>query len=87
MESVMETKSHKPVNTKEAERIWAEYETNHDLSGLRGKTAGIDPITGNIWIGDSIFNVIDQRDAAGVESLLFFVRIGYRTYFTKCGRV
>ncbi len=70
----------------EAERIWEEYQQNHDLSGLRGQAAGIDPKTGEVWIGKSAVAICLERQEQGLNSLLFFERIGFRTYLRKGGR-
>jgi hypothetical protein len=72
-------------DTATAKRIWADYQERHDLSTCAGKTAGIDPRTGRVWIGESIQDVLSQRDADAVDSLLFFERIGSRTYYRKGG--
>lgn len=68
-----------------AQQIWAEYQKRHDLSTCIGKTAGIDPQTGRVWIGESIQDVLSQRDRDGNDSLLFFERIGSPTYYRKGG--
>jgi hypothetical protein len=73
-------------DTAKAEQIWSEYQQQHDLSDRIGKTAGIDPQTGRVWIGESIQHVLSQRDADGIDSLLFFERIGSQTYYRKGGR-
>lgn len=73
-------------DTAKAERIWSDYQKQHDLSNCIGKTAGIDPNSGRVWIGESIQDVLSQRNADGVDSLLFFERIGSKTYYRKGGR-
>jgi hypothetical protein len=73
-------------DTEKAEQIWSDYQEHHDLSTCIGKTAGIEPHTGRVWIGESIQDVLTQRDADGIDSLLFFERIGSRTYYRKGGR-
>jgi len=73
-------------DTAKAEQIWADYQHEHDLSGDVGKTAGIDPKSGRVWIGESIPDVLSQRSADGIESLLFFERVGSKTYYRKGGR-
>ena len=73
-------------DTAKAEKIWADYQRQHDLSNCIGKTAGIDPNTGRVWIGESIQDVLSQRNADGVDSLLFFERVGSKTYYRKGGR-
>ncbi len=74
-----------PADTDRAQQIWSEYEHNHDVSQMKGRTAAIDPASGRIWFGDSMQDVVAQRDAAGSDALLFFVRIGYATYYRKGG--
>ena len=73
-------------DTEKAEQIWSDYQKRHDLSTCIGKTAGIDPNTGRVWIGESIRDVLSQRSADGIDSLLFFERIGSKTYYRKGGR-
>jgi len=73
-------------DTAKAEQIWSEYQQQQDLSKCVGKTAGIDPQTGRVWIGESIHDVLSQRDAEGIDSLLFFERIGSPAYYRKGGR-
>jgi hypothetical protein len=69
-----------------AETIWSDYQQHHDLSGKDGQTAGIDLATGSVWFGDSIQDVVAQRDAEGFEAPLYFVRVGAATYYRKGGR-
>jgi len=71
----------------EAERIWHEYQQTHGLTGLRGHAAGIDPKTGEVWLGKTAVEICLQREALGLSSLLFFVHIGFSTYLRKLGRL
>jgi hypothetical protein len=75
----------KEVDSSRAQAIWSEYQQHHDLSGKAGQTAGIDPGSGQVWLGDSIDDVIAQRNAAGESDPLFFVRVGSETYYRKGG--
>ncbi len=68
-----------------AQQIWAEYRQRHDVSEKTGQTAGIEPVNGSVWFGDSIQDVIAQRDAAGNGGPLFFVRVGSEVYYRKGG--
>jgi len=54
------------VSVSEAEQIWSDYQERHDLSKCIGKTAGVDPRTGRVWIGEAIQDVVSQRDADGI---------------------
>lgn len=69
-----------------AKQIWTKYQQQHDLSDRIGQTVGIDPKSGEIWLGTSIRDIVLQRDAEGLKSPLFFERIGSETYFSKGGR-
>ena len=71
------------ANSAEARQIWAEYQHQHDLSSRLGQTAGIDPRSGRIWFGESVRDIINQRDAEGLTSPLFFERVGSKTYYHK----
>ncbi len=73
-------------DSERAQKIWSDYLSRHgDLADRSGQTAGIDPVTGRIWIGDSIQDVIDQRDADGIDAPLYFMRVGSSTYYRKGG--
>jgi len=70
-------------DSQRAKQIWMEYLSQHDVSDRFGLTAGIDPRSGRIWFGDSIRDIVAQRDAEGLDSPLFFQRIGSDTYYRK----
>ena len=69
-----------------ARNSWESFKLRNDLSMLIGKTAGIDPDTGRIWIGDSINDVVARRNADGSDAALYFERIGSEAYYVKGGR-
>jgi hypothetical protein len=69
-----------------AKEMWSKYQQDHDVSEKIGQTAGIEPVSGRIWFGNSIQDVIAQRDADGSAAPLFFVRVGSTTYYRKGGR-
>ena len=71
------------ADSVKAKQIWAEYQQQHDLSDRVGQTAGIDPDSGRIWFGESIRDLASKRDAEGLNSPLFFERVGSETYFRK----
>jgi hypothetical protein len=70
-------------DTAKCKRIWEMYQKEHDLSDRIGDTAGIDPQSGKIWLGESALDVVRKRDAEGFYHPLFFERIGYATYLRK----
>jgi hypothetical protein len=74
------------AESNRAQSIWLEYQKNHDLSEKIGQTVGIDPASGSIWFGDSIQDVVAQRDVSGSDAPLFFIRVGSATYYRKGGR-
>jgi hypothetical protein len=74
------------ADSERAQRIWLDYQRRHDVSEMTGGTVGIDPITGTVWFGDSIQEVVAQRDADGNTAPLYFVRVGSETYYRKGGR-
>lgn len=71
------------ADAQRAEALWAEYQRSHDVSDRIGETVGIEPETGAMWFGESIIDVADQRDNAGVHRPLHFIRVGFKTYFRK----
>ena len=72
-------------STQSHGRFESEYQQHHDVSEKVGQTAGIEPVSGRIWFGDSIQEVIAQRDADGIAAPLFFIRVGSATYYRKGG--
>lgn len=74
------------ADTAKAKQIWADYQRRHDVSSRAGETVGIDPESGRLWFGESISDVVAQRDADGIDWPLFFERVGSETYWRKGGR-
>lgn len=74
------------ADSNRAQQIWSEYQQQHDLSERVGQTVGIEPSTGRIRFGESIQDVVAQRDADGSDAPLFFMRVGSSTYYRKGGR-
>lgn len=72
-------------DSAKARIIWSDYQNQHDLSEQIGQTAGIDPVSGQVWLGDSIEAVVEKRKADGIDSPLFFERVGSPTYYRKGG--
>ena len=70
-------------DSAKAKQIWIDYQRQHDLSARIGQTAGIDPRSGRVWFGESIPDIVSQRDAEGLDSPLFFERVGFATYHRK----
>ena len=75
------------ADSAKAKQIWVQYRQRYNLSSRVGQTVGIDPDSERVWFGESIRDVVSQRDAEGLTSLLFFERIGSETYFDKGRRL
>ena len=73
-------------DTERAQQIWAEYSSHSDLSGRLGQAAGIDPVSGRIWFGESASDIVRQMDSSGEFTPLYFIRVGEDWYFRKGGR-
>src|SRR5688572_19980722 len=80
---VMTTTTWTSADTMKARQIWAEYQQSHDVSDKRGQAAGIDPINGRIWFGESASDIKRQKEGAGIDSLLFVIRVGSDCYLRK----
>jgi hypothetical protein len=74
------------ADSERAKASWSAFKQRNDLSRLAGKTAGIDPSTGRVWIGDSIDDVIAKRNDDGSDAPLYFERVGSEAYYVKGGR-
>jgi hypothetical protein len=72
-----------PEYTARAERAWEEYQESHDLTTLHGQTAGVDPLSGRVWIGEDAEEILDRLESEGLDTPLYFVRIGHDYYFRK----
>ena len=66
-----------------AQQLWDEYQKQHDLSERKGQAAGIDPISGRIWFGESIVDIANHLQQEGLDLPLFFVRVGSSAYYRK----
>jgi hypothetical protein len=71
------------ADSQRAREIWLKFQQDHDLSARVGQTAGIEPDSGRVWLGESVQDVIAQRDAGGSTAPLFFMRVGSATYYRK----
>lgn len=48
------------------------YQWQRDVSMQQGRPAGIDPVSGRVWSGDSILAISQQLEAEGVDAPLYF---------------
>jgi hypothetical protein len=63
-----------------------DYQRRHDLADRIGQVAGIDPRSGRIWFGSSVHDIVSQRAAEGLDSPLYFERVGSEAYRYKGNR-
>jgi hypothetical protein len=72
-------------DTRRAKEAWKQYQTSHDISSEVGRTVGIDPQTGEVWIADDIVAVVNAAQEAGSGRPLLFLRVGSEYTFRKGG--
>lgn len=82
----MDVQTWRDEDSAEARHWWAVYQQTHDLTAQRGQTAGIDPVQGRVWFGDSAQAIATQVAAEGLAVSLYFVRVGHDYYLRKGGR-
>ena len=71
------------ADSRTCKQIWAEYQKQHDITDRIGQTAGIDPKSGQIWFGDSIQEIVQQRQVKGLTSPLFLNASAMKPIFGK----
>jgi hypothetical protein len=73
------------VDIDRARAIWDEYQKHHDITPFIDQTAGIEPVSGRIWIGESAADVYRKKVADGCDAPIYVVRVGY-DYYVRKGR-
>lgn len=81
----MRASSWTEADSRRAREIWAAYQREHDLSGHTGEAVGIDPASGRVWFGASALDVSQQVRAQGLDTPLYFLRVG-SDYYGRKGR-
>lgn len=74
------------AETQQALRIWEVFQREHDLSSRQGQAAGIEPISGRIWFGETARDIRRQMDAEGIDRPFLCARVGALAYLVKKGR-
>lgn len=82
----MSTSTWSDSDTARALEIWADYQQQHDVSDHIGQTAGIDPISGRVWFGESAQEIAQQMEADAASAPFYAVRVGSEFYLRKGGR-
>jgi hypothetical protein len=80
---VMSASTWTDADSERARQIWAEYQREHDVTALVGRTAGIDPVSRCVWFGESAADIWRQRQAEGVDTPIYCVRVGFDYYLRK----
>lgn len=75
------------AESQRAREIWTRYQREHDVSGLKGKAVGIDPVSGRVWFGDSALHIAQQLRAQDLDTPLYFLRVGADHYGRKGRRL
>ena len=57
-----------------AAAIWVQYRNNHDPSDYEGKSVGVDPDTGEVFVATSTRELFDRLENEGRSRPLFFVQ-------------
>lgn len=73
------------VDVERAKKIWAAYCATQDVSALTGKTAGIEPVSGRIWFGESAIDIDRKKRADGIDAPVYCVLVGFDYYLRKGG--
>ena len=62
------------ADSRNAKRIWTEYQKQYDITEHIGQTAGIDPKSGRIWFSDSALEIVKKyiiTQVAGCKSIRY----------------
>jgi hypothetical protein len=73
------------ADSERSRQIWQNYQQEHDVSAQVGQAVGIDPVTEHVWFGESARDIFRQRQAEGLHSLFYCVRVGSGFYVRKGG--
>lgn len=75
------------ADSRRAREVWVQYQREHDVSNLKGKAVGIDPLSGQVWFGDSALEIAEHLRAQGLDTPLYFLRVGADHYGRKGRRL
>jgi hypothetical protein len=82
----MSTATESNLNADKANRIWDEYAGAHDLTGKERMAVGIDPQTGEVFLGESALEISDRLKQEGRFRPLFYRWVHSPFYTRKVGR-
>ena len=69
-----------------AKRIWVEFERTNDLSGREHLAVGIDPDTGEVFLGESAIEISTRLRREGTFRPLYYRWVNDPSYFHKGAR-
>ncbi len=82
----MNTPDDSKLDIGRAQQIWEEYERTHDLTGKERLAVGIDPETGEVFLGESALGIADSLKLNGHFRPLFYRWVHSPYYTRKVGR-
>jgi len=72
------------VKWARVDEIWAEYERTHNLTGTARQAVGIDPETGEVFLGESAADIVARLKQEGRFRPLYY-RWSDDPYYTHKG--
>jgi hypothetical protein len=73
------------ADSRKARQIWEDYQKQNDVSAYQGQAVGIDPISGDVWFGESAMEIAQGLQDQGRFRPLFYLRVGKPYYQRKGG--
>lgn len=74
------------ADLQRVDRIWADYQSNHDVSAWHGQAVGVDPDSGEVFFGQTAGDIMDRLREEGRFRILLYWRVGYPYYSRERGR-
>lgn len=69
------------LDWSKAKSFWAEYQKSHDVSAYYGQVVGVDPVSGDVFLGGRTSGeLIDRLLAEGLWRPLLVWRVGFNYY-------
>ncbi len=74
-----------PDFSERGQRVWEQYQLDHDIGQMLGQVAAVDPESGRVWIGEDALAAVDEMKAEGTDTPVWLVRVGF-AYLDVKGR-
>ena len=78
--------NHRRFDLNKVNEVWDEYARTHELTGQEHKVVGIDPDSREVFVGDSLRDVIQGLKQEGRFRPLYYRRVGSPYLYRKSGR-